>query len=186
MIKSPDINKSTTFNNIQTKILIQTNDIRSSRLRAIFNNLIKKQVFPSSLKMADISPSHKKDETTNKENCRSVIILQSVTKIFENILYNQIASCINKYLSEYLCGFRNGYYTQYSLVFMLEMWKRALDKRNIAGGFLTDLHKAFGCLNHQLLLQNWKPMALMINPSLSQTKLLIWEKTQQSTGSLWL
>ena len=35
---------------------------------------------------------------------------------------------------------------------MLEKSKRELDRRNVAGGLLTDLSKAFGCLNHHLLI----------------------------------
>ena len=35
---------------------------------------------------------------------------------------------------------------------MLEKWKKALDKRNNAGALLTDLSKAFDCLNHELLI----------------------------------
>ena len=35
---------------------------------------------------------------------------------------------------------------------MLEKWKKALDKRNVAGALLTDLSKAFDCMNHELLI----------------------------------
>ena len=35
---------------------------------------------------------------------------------------------------------------------MLERWKKALDNRKIAGTLLTDLSKAFECLNHELLI----------------------------------
>ena len=35
---------------------------------------------------------------------------------------------------------------------MLERWKSALDKNKIAGALLTDLSKAFDCLNHDLLI----------------------------------
>ena len=44
---------------------------------------------------------------------------------------------------------------QYSLLcisYMLERWKSGLDKRKIAGALLTDLAKAFDCLNHELLI----------------------------------
>ena len=35
---------------------------------------------------------------------------------------------------------------------MLEAWKKALDDKEYAGSILTDLSKAFDCLNHDLLL----------------------------------
>ena len=35
---------------------------------------------------------------------------------------------------------------------MLEKWRKALDKRDVAGSLLTDLSKAFDCLNHELLI----------------------------------
>ena len=33
---------------------------------------------------------------------------------------------------------------------MLEVWRKALDGKNKAGGILTDLSKGFDCLNHKL------------------------------------
>ena len=67
-------------------------------------------------------------------------------------MHNQIENYINKYLSDYLCGFGKGYSTQYCLIFMLEKWKKELDKRMITGALFTDLSEAFGCLNHELLI----------------------------------
>ena len=40
--------------------------------------------------MADITPVHKKDESTNKENYKHVSILPNVSKIFEKQIYSQI------------------------------------------------------------------------------------------------
>ena len=59
---------------------------------------------------------------------------------------------MNKHLSQYLCGFRPGYSTQYCLINMLEKWKKSIDKRLCTGALLTDLSKAFDCLNHELLV----------------------------------
>ena len=126
-------------------------DICSSHLSIIFNNSLSKQYFPSDLKMADISPAHKQDENTKKENYRPVSILPSVSKIFETIMYNQIEKYMNQHPSEYLCGFRKGYIIQYCLIVMIVQWKKALDKHNITGGLLTDLSKAFDYLNHTVL-----------------------------------
>ena len=35
---------------------------------------------------------------------------------------------------------------------MFETWKKALDQQHSAGGILTDLSKAFDCINHNLLI----------------------------------
>ena len=70
--------------------------------------------------MADISLAHKKFETTNKANYRPISILPAVSKIFEKIMYDQIEMYMNTHLSDYLCGFRKGYSTQYCLLSMLE------------------------------------------------------------------
>ena len=50
----------------------------------------------------------------------------------------------NNHLSHYLCGFQKGYNTQHGLIAMLEKWRKALDKCNIAGALLNDLFSARG------------------------------------------
>ena len=49
-------------------------------------------------------------------------------------------------------GYRKGYSTEQCLTVMLEIWKKALDGKGTAGAILTDLSKAFDCLNHNLLI----------------------------------
>ena len=67
-------------------------------------------------------------------------------------MYNQILSYIDNFLSPYLFGYRKGYSTEQCLTVMLEQWKKALDGKGTAGAILTDLSKAFDCLNHNLLI----------------------------------
>ena len=50
------------------------------------------------------------------------------------------------------CGFRKGFSSQYSLLLMLEKFKKAIDKGNQFGALLTDLLKAFDCIDHKLLI----------------------------------
>ena len=102
--------------------------------------------------MADITPAYKKDDAADKGNYRPVSILPAVSKIFERNMYNQIYNYMNLHLSPYLCGFRKGYSAEYCLITMLERWKKALDKKHMACALLTDLSKAFDCINHELLI----------------------------------
>ena len=57
----------------------------------------------------------------------------------------------DKFLSDQQCGFRKGYSTQYCLLNLLEKWKNSVDKGKSFGALLTDLSKAFDCLDHELL-----------------------------------
>ena len=152
LINNLNINKPTTCNNIPAKIIVDTIDICAPIISTIYNDSISSKTFPGPLKIADITPVHKKDETTSTGNYRPVSILPSISKIFERNMYNQISTYIDTHLSKYLCGFRKGYSTQQCLIVMLEKWKKELDNHNTAGALLTDLSKAFDCLNHELLI----------------------------------
>ena len=67
-------------------------------------------------------------------------------------MYDQIYDFMEKYLSPSLGGFRKGFSTQNCLAVMVEKWRKAIDIKEFAGGILTDLSKAFDCLNHDLLI----------------------------------
>ena len=130
-IETLDPKKATVQNDIPTKVLNITKEITSDYLSIIYNVSKQDQIFPDSLKLADVAPIHKKDERTNKENYRPVSLLPTVSKLFERDMYNQIINYIDKYLSPYLFGFRKGHSTEQCLNVMLERWKKALDQKNV-------------------------------------------------------
>ena len=55
-------------------------------------------------------------------------------------------------LSKQLTGFRKNHSTQHCLSGMLEIWKKCLDKGRYICAVFMDLSKAFGTLNHNLLM----------------------------------
>ena len=123
-----DTRKPTSCNNIPAKILKMNQGICAPSLCVIFNQAVCEGTYPDTLKKADLTPCHKQDETTNKSNYRPISIWTTVSNVFERILGQQLYSYMDKHFSSYLCGFRKGYSTQYSLIGMLEKWKRALYK----------------------------------------------------------
>ena len=151
-IDSLNKRKPTTYNNIPTRVLIENRDIISPFITEMYNESNRTSNFPNSLKLADVTPAHKKDERIIKGNYRNVSILPPVSKIYERDMFDQISAYIDKFLSPFLCGFRKGYSTQHCLSVMLDKWSKALDNGKFAGALLTDLSKAFDCLNHELLV----------------------------------
>ena len=147
-----DPKKASTQNDIPIKMLIKTYDILSTHLSESYNKSKNQQSYPATLKLADVVPVHKKDEKTLAKNYRPVSLIPIVSKLFERNMYNEIIEYIENSLSKYLFGFRKGHSTEQCLVVMLEAWKKALDDKGVSGAVLTDLSKAFDCLNHDLLL----------------------------------
>ena len=92
-------------------------------------------------------------------------MFQQISEVFENIF------------SQNRCGFRKGQSLQQCLLAMLEKWKRSADSGKAFGALLTDLSKAFDCLNHELLIPKLNaygfsiPALRLIHDSLSDRKM---------------
>ena len=151
-VTSLNTKKAITFKNIPAKHLKETFDICSPMLNGIWCNAIKECIFPSRLKLADITPTFKKGDATCAENYRPVSVLPVVSKIYEKIMQRQIISYIDNYLLPFLCGFRKGYSPQNALICLIEKWKKIIDNNGYAGAVLMDLTKALDTLNHDLLI----------------------------------
>ena len=113
--------------------------------------IVGEDIFPDSLKIGDITPVHKKGETTNKENYRPISVLPLISKIFERIIHDQLSEYLEKYLNSILCGFRKGHSTQHALFKLLQAWQEELDKGSFVRTILMDLSKACDYLPHDLL-----------------------------------
>ena len=147
-----DKNKASQHSDIPIKIIKEDLDIFADFLCTNINSSFKSSSFPTCLKMADVTPLHKKDTKDLKENYKPVCILPVFSKVFERSMFAQMSSFFDNFLSKQQCGFRKGYSTQQCLLALLEKWKRAVDSGQMFGALLTDLSKAFDCLDHELLI----------------------------------
>ena len=96
--------------------------------------------FPNDLKYVNITPCFKNDENINKSNYRPISVLPSIPKIIENKI------------SQYYCGFRNGYNTQHALLRLFDKLNKSLDRKEKVGIFMMDLTEEFVCMPHDLLI----------------------------------
>ena len=86
-INSMDSTKKTS-GAIPMKIVKLANKKICRDLANCINECIKQNKFPNELKIADITPTFKKEDPLDKNNYRSISILPTVSKIFERILFN--------------------------------------------------------------------------------------------------
>ena len=152
ILSSLNSKKATVENDIPLKVILATNALTTEYITGIYHCTINKKIFPVSLKKADVIPSHKQFEKTDKANYRPVSLLPAISKIYERDMSAQISTYIAENLSPYLFGFRKGHSVEQCLMTMLEAWKRALDRKKCVGAILTDLSKAFDCLKHELII----------------------------------
>ena len=120
--------KVTNKGDIPEKIVKDSLSVYTKELTTIINNCLKDGLFPNELKLADVSPVFKKDDDLNKENYRPVSIHSHMSKVFERIFYKQIDRFMTSKFSHFLCGFRKDHNSQYSLLKMIEVWKKILIK----------------------------------------------------------
>ena len=147
-----DSSKVCQDSDIPIKVIKSNSDIFTDALYSAFNRSLETSVFPSSRKIPNVTPVHKKGNRSEKDNNRPVSILPNLSKVFERCIYNQIAQFFDKILSKHQCGSRKGHSDQHSLIVLLEKWKERVDQGHVCGALLTDLSKAFDCLPQNLLI----------------------------------
>ena len=82
------IKKASQKSDIPLKIIKENVDIISYFLYHNFNNSLSCATFPTSMKYADVTPIHKKDDKTDKENYRPISILPNLNKVYDRLMYN--------------------------------------------------------------------------------------------------
>ena len=112
LIENLNVKKASPIMNIPIRTLKDCNGVVSTPLTNIWNNdILVTCNFPNELKLADISPLHKKEEQIYKLNFRPISILPVVSKLYEKIMHKQIGDFVSDKLSKYLCGYRKGFNT---------------------------------------------------------------------------
>ena len=142
-VNTLDTAKASQQSDIPTKILKQNSDYFAEYFYKNISQCISKSIFPSDLKLADVTPVFKKKSKNSKDNYRPVSILSNLSKIYERCIYDQIQLFFDSLLSKYQGGFPTGYNTRHCLISLIEKWKKRVDNGGAFGALLCDLSKAF-------------------------------------------
>ena len=106
--------------------------------------------------MSNVTPIHKKDEVTDKNNYRPVSVLPAISKLFEKVMFDQLYVSFAPILSSNMSCFLKGHSCAKALIKLTDDWRSALDEKKEMGVIAIDLSKDIGCICHNLLLAKVK------------------------------
>ena len=144
---------STGSDNIPSVLLKWCLHIIAPILAEIFNAFVKLGSYPDTLKIAKVTPLHKKGDKDVIDNFRSISILTQINKIFEKLIHRRLMSFMDehKILSNCQFGFRKGHNTSHAINHVNEQVIKSLEKKKICAILFIDLKAAFDTIDHKLL-----------------------------------
>ena len=125
------------------------------QLKHLINLCVNKCTFPSSLKMAVITPVYKGGSKTMFSSYRPISVLPVISKVLETIMYNQLMMFItkNNILYDNQFGFRAMHSTYMPISILHDFITDNLTQRRKSAGIFLDLARAFDTVNINILLQ---------------------------------
>ena len=123
-IKNLDVSKALQEKDIPTKIIKENADTFSNVVHQNVNNMTDVGIFPTSTKIANMTPIFKKGPQISKKNYRPVSILQNISTIYERSLFKQMPNYFENIFSKFHYGFRQDLGAKYCLISMTKKMEK--------------------------------------------------------------
>ena len=127
--------------------------ILAKHLAYIFNYSLYMGQFPSSWKIARVSPTYKEGSPDERSNYRPISVLPVLSCLFEKLIYNQLCMFLDrhKFLYKHQSGFSSIHSVVTCLLSSTNEWYLNLDDKKYTGMVFIDLKRAFDTVDHAIL-----------------------------------
>jgi hypothetical protein len=146
------------YDKITTNIIKISKPFIISPIINICNKMLNQGSYPARLKFSVIRPIYKSGDKSTALNYRPISLMPVFSNIFEKVIHNKLIENFNKnaILNGYQYGFRSEMSTDNASYMLLNEIPTAMNSKQTVGGIFCDLHKAFDCINHAILLEKIK------------------------------
>ena len=138
------------INNI---LLKQIKESIITPLVEIFNDSLASGTFPSKMKLAEVIPLHKGKSKDSEANYRPILLLLTISKILEKVMYNRLYDFLTEtnqiYQSQY--GFRKRHSCKHVIGELVREVVKNLENMKSTATIYLDLSKAFDTVEHSTL-----------------------------------
>ena len=147
--------KSPGYDDLPITLLKDGMEQISPVLTCVLNKCIVQAVFPSSEKIAKITPIHKSESKSLLDNYRPISVLPVLSKVFKCLIHKKLSEYLetNNLLSKHQYGFRiTNRSTQQAVTILTDTISSNKDNGKVTGAVFLDLKKAFDMVDHARLL----------------------------------
>ena len=140
---------------ISNSLIKNSSDVLSKPLTPLINQTLTSGISLKNEKSPKVIPIFKNGEVSCISNYRPISLLPSLSKIFEDVILDQLTDYLikNSILCSKQFGFRSGYPTELAALRLIDRIISHLDAGRIPLHIYIDLSKAFNTLDHAILLE---------------------------------
>ena len=153
-LRNLQVSKSTGTNGIPIKYIKMSTCLIAPILTKLFNECIITGYFSQAFKTAEIIPTYKSVQEDMCSNYRPISILKPIAKIFEKCLHDQLHNYFisKNLLSPSQYGFKKNISTAQAVNDTYNEILQHLNKKHSTCAVFLDLSKAFGTIDHNILI----------------------------------
>ena len=144
--------------NLSSKIMKDIKLEIGEPLKILINQSLITGIYPERLKLAKISPIHKKNDIKHIENYRPISLLPIFSKIYEKVVHKQLQNYfeINNLFNQNQYGFRKNHSTELAIAQITDNILWEIENKQTPLSIFLDLTKAFDSIDHEIMLSKLK------------------------------